>query len=196
MPFRRKRRMLQGKAYEKHSDTKVFTIGPGTTPVSEFIIRDTQVGARDEAGSDDTIQLGRSYGEECNIGDICKYVSIHIQVGPRTINQNINTGWLEWAFCIHKQSDLPPANTNLGTRTLGNICTTYLREECIYTGAIPIGATQPSVAEINLKIPKKKQMLRSGDHWVLYIHPRTISVTETGTTDFRVITSMNFKNYH
>ncbi len=194
----RRRRLRAVLAQEKHSGTKVHTIGPATTTIPEHIMRDTQVGARDPAGGNDTIQLGRSFEEECNIGDICKYINIHIQAGPRLVNASnvANNGWIEWAFACHKESDTAPANTNLGTQTLGNIITTYLRQDCIYTGAIPVGGSQPSMAEISLKIPKSKQALRVGDQWVLYIAARTVSATETGTTDFRVITSFNYINKH
>ncbi len=77
MPYR-KRAVLKFKAHEKHSGTKVHTIGPGTVATAFQIIRDTEVGDRDPSGGNDTIQLGRSFDEECNIGDSCKYVNIHI----------------------------------------------------------------------------------------------------------------------
>ncbi len=187
---------LKFKAHEKHADTKVHTIGPGTVLMPFHIMRETEVGDRDPAGGDDTIQLGRGFGQECNVGDACKYINIHIQVGPRLITSSVNTGWLEWAFTCHKGSDPPPTNANSGVLTLGNICTNYFREECIYSGAIPVGVDQPAVAEIRLKIPKKKIVLRAGDEWTLWILARTVSVTETATDSHRVITSFNYINYH
>ncbi len=185
-----------GMASEQHAGSKVFVIGPGTTPVSEHIMRDTQVGARNADGGNDTIQLGRSFEEECNIGDLCKFINIFIEAGPRSNTNAENIGWLEWAFCCHKQDDLPPANTNLGTQTLGTTCTNYLRNECIYTGVIPIGFSQPATQTITLKIPKFKQRLKVGDHWVLYVHCRTVSSTETSTSKFKVMTSFMYRNYH
>lgn len=196
MPFRRKRRMLLGKAHEKHSGTKVFTIGPGTVATPFHIIRESEVGDRDPAGGNDTIQLGRSFEEECNIGDLCKFVNIHIQAGPRTPGSGQNIGWIEWAFTISKGSDAQPVNTNLGTQTLGNVMTTYMRNECLYTGAIPVGFNQPAVAEISLKIPKSRCALRVGDEWTLWMIARTVSATETATDTFRVISSFNYINYH
>ncbi len=193
--FRRRQIVI---SQEKHADTKIHTIGPATASVANHIMRDTEVGDRDPAGADDTIQLGRGLGNECNIGDTCKYMNIHIEAGPRNVSatNGVNNGWIEWGFVIHKGTDAEPANTNLGTMTLGNVLTNYFRNQCIYTGAIPVGGAQPTVAEITLKIPKTMQTLRVGDEWTLYLFARTISATETGTTDFRVITSCNFINKH
>ncbi len=170
-------------------------MGPASTPVDELIIRDSEVGARDPAGGNDTIQLGRGYEEECNIGDVCKYVNIFIQAGPRAI-ADAGTGWCEWAFCTHKSSDPAPANTNLGLQTLGNVCTTYLRNECVMTGNFPIGKAQANSQNIKIKIPKSKQALKVGDEYVLYMHCRTVIATETSSTSFRVIASYIYRNYH
>ncbi len=187
----------QFTAHEKHADTLISVIGPATTPISAHKMRDTESGLRDPAGANTNIQANRTFGEECNIGDSCKYINIHIQVGPRVGGASgVSMGWLEWGFVCHKGSDAAPATTNLGTLTLGNILTNYFREECIYTGAIPIGNAQPAVAEITLKIPPKKQVLRAGDEWVLFFHPRTISSTETGTADYKIVTSCNYINKH
>ncbi len=195
MPFRR-RAVLKFKGNEKHSGTKLHTIGPGTVVTPFHIIRDTEVGDRTPAGNNDTITLGRSLEEECNIGDSCKYVNIHIQAGPRENTGQQNIGWIEWAFCIKKGDVANPVNTNLGTNTLGDVCTKYLRNECIYTGAVPVGIAQPAVAEITLKIPKNKVQLKLGDQWILFLIARTISATETATDTFRALTSFNYKNYH
>lgn len=184
-------------AHEKHADTLVATVGPGSA-ITEHIMRDTEAGLRDPDGSNQTIQSGRGLAEECNIGDTCKYINIHIQCAGRVASDPnaINAGWLEWGFVCHKGVDAQPTISNIGTFTLGNILTNYFREECIYTGAVPIGIAQPAVAEITLKIPQKKQVLRLGDEWALFYHVRTLSSTETGTTTFKVITSCNYINKH
>ncbi len=196
MVYRRRFKQLRGKAYEKHSGTKVHVIGPGTVITPNHLIRDTEVGGRDPAGGNDTIQLGRGYAEECNIGDIVKFVNIHIQAGPQVITDLIATGWIEWAFCIHKKSDVDPTNTNLGTQTLGDVCTKYFRNECIMTGNLPVSSQSGTSQEIQLKIPKSRQMLRTGDEWTLYMYARTVSTVETGTNTFKVYSSFNYKNYH
>ncbi len=195
MPFRRKRRQLSGKVFEKHSDTKVFKIGPGTVGVPEIIIRDTEQGARSPDGNTDTIQLGRGNNEECNQGDICKYVNLHFQVMP-TSSIDPTTAVVEWAFCKMKNSDTAPTKSNLGTNTLGDVMTKYLRNNCIFTGAIPIGQFQSSIAEIVLKIPKMMTRLVVGDEWKVFLNVRSSVTTDTATDTVLVILSFNYKNYH
>ncbi len=192
---RRRRSTTIGMASEQHADTKVHTIGPGTIVTANHILRDTEVGDRDPDGGDTTIQVGRGLGEECNVGDTCKYLNIFIQVGPR-LEQFVANGWIEWAICMHKGTDTPPTNTNLGTLTLGTVCTNYFRNECILTGNIPVGLNQPNSATIKIKVPKFKQKLRVGDRYTLFLYARTISATETATNTFRVISSFMYKNYH
>ncbi len=198
MPYHRKRGILRTKSHEKHSDTLVSTIGPGTATVTKLVVRETEQGDRDPTGATDTIQLGRGNNEECNQGDTCKYVNLHMQAGPRVVGEGnaINNGWLEWAFVCKKASDPEPTTTNTGTNTLGDVCTKYFRNECIYTGNFPIGGQQPNSAEVTIKIPKTKATLRTGDEWALYYIIRTVSATETATNSFRVITSFNYINYH
>ncbi len=188
-------RATRGKSSEQHSDTKVHVIGPGTVLVANHILRDTQVGARDPAGGDDTIQLGRGYGEECNVGDMCKYINIFIEAAGKS-TADASQGWVEWAFVIKKTSDPNVTNANLGTNTLGDVCTKYFRNECIFTGVVPVGIAQPNAVAIQIKIPKTKAVLRTGDQWILYLYARTSRVTETGTDTFKVYSSCMYRNYH
>lgn len=185
-------------AHEKHADTLISVIGPGTAVIPSHKMRDTESGLRDPAGASSNIQANRTFGEECNIGDTCSYINIHIQAGPRvvTANNTIQTGWIEWGFVCHKGSDPAPLKTNLGTMTLGNVLTNFFREECIYTGAVPVGGSQPAAAEIVLKIPPKKRVLRAGDEWTLFFLPRTVDSVDTATNTFKVITSCNYINKH
>ncbi len=192
---RHKSRTLLGKAHEKHSDTLISVIGPGTATVSTLLVRDTEQGARDEAGGTDTIQLGRGNNEECNQGDVCKYVNITLAVAPR-LSQNISIGWIEWAFCLMKNVELNPTVVNKGVQTLGDICTKYLRNNCIFTGTAPVGVGQPLVEHITLKIPKNRTRLNTGDEWKFFFWARTASSTETATDTFKVVSSFNYINYH
>lgn len=89
-----------------------------------------------------------------------------------------------------------PTKANLGTQTLGDIMTKYMRNECIMTGNLSVSANACSSQDIAIKVPKHKIMLRTGDRWILWLMPRTVSSTETSTNAFKVITSFNFKNYH
>ncbi len=196
MPQRRRPRTLRGKGNEKHSGTKVHIIGPATVATPFHIIRDSEVGDRDPAGGNDTITLGRSFEEECNIGDCCKYLNVHIQAGPRTVNNLESAGWIEWAIVMAKGTDAPPTNANIGISTLGDICTKYYRNECILTGNLPVSANACSSQEIAVKVPKTKMFLRTGDEWNLFVRARTTSSTETSTASFKVLTFFNYKNYH
>ncbi len=186
-------------AHEKHADTLITIAGPGTVVIPRHVMRDTEVGQRDPDGASVNIQANRTFGEECNVGDTCKYINIHIQAGESTAtatNSAKSSGWIEWAFVCHKSQDTAVAKTNLGTLTLGNICTNYFREECIYTGIVPVSPLNPTVQEITLKIPPKKQVLRAGDIWELIFMPRTVSTTATDTDTFMIITSCNYINKH
>ncbi len=197
--MRRRFRSKQFLAHEKHADTLISVIGPGTAVIPSHKMRDTESGLRDPDGAASNIQANRTFGEECNIGDSCKYINIHIQASPRTAtqtNQSANMGWIEWGFVCHKGVDPAPTKTNIGTMTLGNILTNYFREECIFTGSLPVGSASPALSEITLKIPPKKQVLRAGDEWTLFFLPRTASSTETATDSFKVITSCNYINKH
>ncbi len=185
-----------GKVFETHAGTKVHNIGPGLVSVPFHVVRETEVGPRDPAGTDTAIQVGRELSEECNIGDDCKYVNIFIQVGPRTAAASLNTGWIEWAFVTKRELDAVPTNTNLGTMTLGNVCKNYFRNECVMTGFIPVAENISNGVSLQIKIPKPKVRLTIGDQYILFIWGRTVSATETGTANFRVITSFMYKNYH
>lgn len=195
MPYRRKR-TLRLKTNEQHSGTKMHTIGPGTVTIAEHVIRTTEAGNRDTAGGDASIQSLRTLDDTCQIGDICKFVNIFIQAGPRIESALQSAGWVEWAVVKQRELDTDPVNTNLGTQTLGDVCTKYFRNECIYTGNVPVGATQTNSQNITIKIPPKFQRLTMGDQLKLYLYARTADATETGTGTFRVVTSYMYKNYH
>lgn len=195
--MRRRKATLRNLGNEKHSGTKIHVIGPGTTAIANHIIRNTEVGGRDPDGGNDTITLGRSYEEECNLGDKCKYLNINVACGPRQADGTSQyLGWVEWAVTMNKESDPLPTNSNLGTQTLGDVMTKYLRNECILTGTIPIGLNQCNNHAISIKVPSTKIALKTGDTWRIWFYARTISATETATDTFKVMSSYNFKNYH
>ncbi len=191
-----RRRQTLGMASEQHSDTKVHTIGPGTALIPEHIVRDTEVGPRDPDASVDTIQLGRGSSEECNIGDVCKYINLFIQGAPRIQSGLQATGWIEYAFVIAKAGFPLLTKTNIGTRTLGDLATTYYRDQCVWTGNLPIGNLQANSVALMIKVPRKFQKLEWGYQWKLLLIARTSDATETGTGTFRVLTSAIYRNYH
>jgi len=191
---RSKRGMTRGKSFLKHSSTLLATIGPATSPITRLSLVQTTVGARDEDGSSTTITSSRSTEQNCFAGDIVKYINIHIQTSP-TDQTSTRQGWLEYAVIQKKEDVLDPVNTNLGTQTLGDICTQYLRDQCLWTGFIPIGTTMPNGAELKIKIPPKFCRLTRGDEFVLYVAFRSNNSADVTTNANRVILSYNFKSY-
>lgn len=136
---------------------------------------------------------------ECEIGGVVKYMNILIEVGVRpnetSGTSNDGVGWVEWAFVCVKQTETSVPNTNIGVRTLGDVCTKMYRNECIYTGCIPASRSNPNCSMISIKIPQFKQKLVMGDEWRLYVYYRDVLTTAMGTDSARVLVSTNFKSY-
>ncbi len=154
----------------------------------------TNAGQRSTDGSTKTVQSSANTEEICRISDEIKVVNLYIQAGAR---QNIaspadRTGWMEWAFvCVREDEKVVPS-TNLGTQTLGNICTNMYRGECIFTGSIPVGEVQPIVQPIILKIPKTKSKIKLGDAWRFLTFFRAVGSASTETAAIRLIKSFNY----
>jgi len=178
-----------------HADTFLANIGAGTVP-QQLEILETEAGTRSLTGGTQTITDSRSTGEVVNIGDVVKYINLFIQIGPRlTESSTDRTGWLEWALIMVKESETDVPITVTGTQTLGVICNHMFRNECIYTGNIPVGAEIPNSANITLKVPKSKQTIRFGDEWRFITSFRSVSSTSTSTTAVRLIKSFMYKAY-
>ncbi len=190
--FRRKA-LTRGKSSTKKADSFIDTTGPASPPeIFEVLV--TEGGARTVDGLEQTITANRTTGETVNIGDIVKYVNLMITVAPRLDNvQSIGT--LEWAFVCHREIDPDPPITNVGTEMLGVICTRMYKEDCVYTGCMPVGMKQTACQAIQLKIPPKHCKIVQGDQWHLYMYFRTASSTETGTTNVKLVCSFNYKSY-
>lgn len=196
MARRRIRRATIGKKPIQHAHTNVATIGGATAPAS-FIVLNPEIGARSTTGAGQTYSADRDTQETVNIGDVVKYIHLFGQCSPR---EGVNTlddrhGWLEWAFVCCKQSDTAVPITNLGTLTLGNVCTNMFRNECIYTGNIAIGSSQSNSFDAYIKIPKFKQTIRAGDEWRFITYFRDSKATSTATDAMRVIKSYIYKAY-
>ncbi len=151
--MRHRRRSLQPfKKSVKKSGTFLDNVGQGSNALN-MVVLETSGGARSTDGDEQTIQSASTTSETCQTGDECKFINLAIQCGPRADTGNAvdRTGWVEWAFvCVRENETQVPA-TQLGTLTLGNICTNMYRGECIYTGAFPIGNAQPANV-INLEL--------------------------------------------
>ncbi len=194
---RRRMRLAQYKVGIKHADTNLVNIGNASAPLSTNVL-ETEGGARTVTGATQVIKDSADTGEVVNVGDIVKYVNLFIQAGPRSdegANNFERTGWLEWAFVCVKESETAVPATSAGVQTLGAICQHMYRNECIWTGAIPVGNAQPVVAEIKLKIPNFKQRIRLGDEWRFVILFRSVTSTAISTAAVRVLRSWSFKSY-
>ncbi len=186
----------RGKIAIKHSDTNLDNVGAGTAPLS-FNVLETEGGARTLTGGTQVIKDSADIGEICNVGDLVKYVTLFIQAGtrPDKATPQDRTGWIEWAFCCVKESETTVPITDIGIQTLGSVCQHMFRGECIYTGAIPIGDTQPVVAEISLKIPKSKSQIKLGDEWRFITSMRSVTSTSASTDVVRILKSFSYKCY-
>ncbi len=193
--FRRKRKTI-GKLGVKKAGTVLSTIGNSTAPAEQVILL-TEAGPRNVTGANQDITAERDTGNKCNVGDVCKYVNLTLEVGPRPdiVNESERTGWLEWAFVCVKESETNVPITTVGVQTLGVICTNMFRNECIYTGAVPVSPFQPVVANISLKIPSTKCDIRVGDEWRFITSFRSVNAASGSTTHIRLVKSFNYKAY-
>ncbi len=192
---RRRRSTLMGKQAIQHAHSFVDTIGGATAP-QNFIILNPNIGARSTDGSAKNFSTDRDTSETVNIGDVVKYVNMFVECGPRNAQgADTRTGWLEWAFVCVKQTETAVPITQMGVLTLGTVCTNMFRNECIFTGAFPVGSEQPNNATMHLKIPKFKQSIKAGDEWRFLTYFRDMVATSTSTTGVRVIKSYMYKAY-
>lgn len=192
MPFRkRKVRQTRGKMGVKHADTFLNNIGSGSAPTS-FTMVETNAGARTE--SSQTIQDAGSTDATCRVGDLVKYLNIHIQVAGRAGAQ-VDVGWLEYAVLCKKESDPDLTITQLGTQTLGETATNMYRNDVLWTGFVPTGLNVASGAELKIKVPKTKQFLKLGDQINLVCYYRSNLSTDVQTDNIRLVQSVNYKCY-
>ncbi len=196
MARRRIRRATAGKVGIAHAGTFLENTGSGSAP-DQFEIMLTSGGARNIAGTLQTVTDNRDTGVTNNIGDCIKYVNLFIQCSPRLGQTSTDrTGWLEWAFVCVKESEANVPITNMGTETLGVVCNRMFRNECIMTGNIPIGAEIPNSVNIQIKIPKTKMYLRLGDEWRFISFFRSSESTSSSTAAVRLLKSFMYKAYY
>ncbi len=185
-----------GMSSETHSGTILSNTGPGSAP-AKLIIMETEAGARTLSGAAQTIQSARSTDEICNAGDLIKYLNIFIQVAPRDVAPTADrNGWLEWAMVTKREADVDIPSSQTGVSTLATIATRMYRNECVYTGFIPVGAQQANGQSISIKIPKPKQKIKIGDTFVLFTYFRGSSAADVSTDTLRLLTSYMYKCYH
>ncbi len=179
----------------QHSATSVGNTGANT--VESFSFCETAGGARSLGGATTTITAQRTTGDECNVGDVIKYVNLFLQAAGRTDTDldKDRVGWMEYAVVMVKESEAPVLITNLGLETLGDVCTKMFRNECIWTGMFPVGKDQPNMISLQIKVPKFKQKLRLGDEWRFIFHFRSFDAGSTSSIAVRFIASTIYKAY-
>ncbi len=178
----------------QHSDTSVGNTG--AADVESFTFLETE-GPRTISGLTQNVTQLRTTGDRVNIGDIVKYVNLFIEIGPRDTIDNVGdrTGWCEYAVVMVKESETAVPTTQLGTKTLGDVCTKMFRNECIWTGAFPMGTAQPNSTNLVIKVPKFKQKIRLGDQWRFLLYFRSVDAASVSTTAVRFIMSAMYKAY-
>jgi len=194
MPFRRRSRpkLTRGKKGVKHADTLITTSGSGSVPTKQVIVQ-SDAGNRVEDSS--TIQSNATTSEICRIGDLVKFVNIHLQVASRDFVAGDSVGWLEYACVWKRQEETDLTIAELGTLTLGTVATNRYRNDCIWTGFIPVGSNQPNGANLALKMPKAKMYLSMGEEFVLFTFFRSQNAASAQVNSIRSVTSYNYKAY-
>ncbi len=180
----------------QHAGTLVSAIGASTVPAEQVILK-TEAGPRNVTGANQDVSAERDTGNKCNVGDIVKYVNLFIEVGPKLTSgqPSDRTGWLEWAFCCVKESETNVPITTVGVQTLATVCTNMFRNECIFTGAIPIGNEQANFLPITIKIPKTKSTIRIGDEWRFITSFRAVDSASVSTGVVALIKSFMYRGY-
>jgi len=194
---RKRLRLSQTKSRVQHADTLLSTIGPATAPTVHVVL-DTEAGARTLTGGAQTVQVGMGTNEEVNIGSIVKNINLQIQCGMRPVEADDDdeaNGFMEWALMMVKESEAPILTTNLGTLTLGVVANHMYRNECIFTGFVPIGKQQPNGVNISIKVPRFKQKITFGDQWRFVCFFRDLKVTAVDTDTVRLLTSCIYNSW-
>jgi len=189
-------RRTLGKDAIKKSATLLSQIGNGSNPLG-FIMLDS-VSTRSLTGETTTVRDSQDTGSLANIGDVCKYVNICIEAGNRadnSPNDDDNNGFLEWGITYQQETRSAPSNVQLGTQTLGDVLTKTFRGNCLLTGCIPVGSSQPIVQDIVIKIPPKYIKVQQTSRMHLWVYFRSVNSTDLRTDSIKIILSCNYKLY-
>ncbi len=191
-------RQTKGKVPVKHGSTLLDNTGPGVGSFFKHVIFKTSAGVRTTSGSPKTIQNLSKTDEDCQVGDVIKYVNICIQCSPRGVDStNIkdDTGWLEWAIFFQAEGAITMTVANIGTDTLGVLSGRTYRQDAIMSGCFPLGSKQAMSADLHIKIPKRMTMMRLGSILQIMCYARGSNSTDTRTDSFRILCSSQFKSY-
>lgn len=181
-----------GKTGVKHAGTLVANIGAASVP-TKYVVIETDAGAREEGSQ--VIQGNATTDEVCRTGDLIKFVNLHIQIAGRDSTDEESMGWLEYAAVWKREAEADITTTELGTLTLGTVATNLYRNDCIWTGFVPVGLNQPNGVNLALKMPKSKCYLKLGEEFILFLAYRSQFASGVSTISQRLIVSHNYKAY-
>ncbi len=184
-------KLTKGKTGTKHAGTLLANSGSGSVP-TKLIIIESSAGARGEAVFE--LQDNAFSDETCRAGDLIKFVNIHIECASRFTGEE-NKGWLEYAVCWKREGEADLTIAQLGVLTLGTVATNRYRNDCIWTGFVPIFNNGAHGAELSLKMPKTKQFLKVGEELILFTFYRSQLSTDVSTDRVRQVLSYNYKAY-
>jgi len=199
MPYRRKRirRVTMGKDPIKHSNTLVNLTGNASAVTQSTLIK-TNAGDRSDDGSSTTIQDRSNTAGLVQVGTIVKYINIILQAATTEAGNDQQTqtqGWIEWAVVWRDEVSTTIPSTNIGIRTLGDICSQMFRGDCLMTGQFPVSVNLPNVERIIIKLPKKSVKWHLGDELTLYYLFRDAESADMATNTIKVISSNFWKSY-
>ncbi len=191
MPFRRKQRMTRGKLGIKHADSFLNNVGSGSIPTA-FTLVEVDAGSRTEAHQ--SIKGSADTDNTCMVGDLIKYINIHIQASSRNGLDN-DMGWMEYAVVWQPENATKLTLAQMGVQTLGETATNFFRNDCLWTGFFPMSKTAAHGVELTIKCPKNHQFLKIGDSYILYCYFRSSNSADVSTSAIRLIQSCHFKAY-
>lgn len=188
-----------GKDPIKKSTTLVANIGTGSAGITSHVFIDTDVGGRNLAGAAQTIRDNQTTSNICNVGNIIKYVNLCIQVASRNVTGDVPTpddnGWLEYAIVKHKEVRQTMSIAGIGTETLMTLAARAFRGDCLWTGCLPLGASQPNSMDMRIKVPKIFTKLQIGSSMEILVWFRSTNTTDLRTDSTRVLLSSQYKCY-
>ncbi len=191
-------RQTRGKVPIKHGSTLLDNTGPGVGSFFKHLIWEVDAGTRVGNGVIKIIKSQADTGNECNVGDVIKYVNICIECSPRgadSTNIKDDTGWLEWAIFWEDQAAVTMGVANIGTDTSGVLSGRTYRQDAIMSGCFPLGSRQAMSSDLKIKIPARMNKLKLGSRLQIMCYARGSSSTDTRTDSFRLLVSSQFKSY-
>ncbi len=197
MARRRKIRLSTIKTAVKHSGTLLANTGSASVP-SFLTVYQTTVGIRSNVGGTQVIKDTADTAQNINAGDIVKYVNICIQCSPRrpdAPDSHMDNGWLEYALVRQEEQTQLVVISQLGTKTLQDVANKQFRNNCLFTGCLPMGRNQANSLDLKIKIPKIYEKIRIGANLLLFVYYRSGDASDIRTDSHRVVLSTIYKSY-